>query len=515
MNSHPLQKALAATALAGVFLMAPTASHAALKMGKIQRNEIAYIVRDMDTGLVLAALNEMKPMNPASTMKLVTAYSVLATYGPHFRYVNEWKTRSPVVDGFLEGNLYWRGTGSPVFDQPDLIDMQYQLMNQGIRGIHGNLVLDRSVWGAALAGIENNVVSGFGHDNAMPYVTPPDPHSIAYKVTWLEFGIRGGSIEVATDPPLVNYRLSMRTKLGKGRSCAGANRLIRGHVRGDVVEVVGTVPRGCDGDKTFINILDNLSFIKESFLGQWKKLGGIGPDNIRVGEMPAQGLQTVARSESPELSEIVKLMNKFSNNLIARSLFLQMGANTQDALLEARSRVEATMQKTGINTGKFIVDNGSGLSRKSRITARTMADLLYQAYYAPFNREFIESLPISGVDGTMKSRLREYPQVRMKTGTLDGVRALAGYYIASSPRERNLAIVVFVNSGRKLNFLPDIDELVRDAVAKYSPKPGATPPNPNQNYNDFDATGVPMGQGARESRFSDEAPYETDANIPH
>lgn len=406
---------------------------------------LAFVVLDLKTGRILDSHNAEESFSPASTMKLVTAFSALRALGPGYRYETRLTARAAVEGGALKGNLYWKGNGNPVFDQPDLVALLGQLRDKGVGRIDGSLVLDRSVWGKATDHVSDGLSEDFGSDVNRVFMNPPDPHQIAYKLTWVNFSLAGGKAEVWTEPPLVSYpvvnRLSL-SKSGSGR-CVRVHRRLRVGFDGSRLNVSGSVPPACDGQKVYVNMLEARQFAAESFAGQWRKLGGVGPAGAREGREPP-GAQTLASVESPPLSEIVKLMNKSSNNLIARSLLLTLGQGEEDALQAGRARVRRILEANGVRFRKMFVDNGSGLSRQARVTARSMAYLLYAAYRAPFRDAFVDSLPIAGVDGTLRRRMRGYP-LRMKTGTLSGVHALAGYSLPREGAGRPLAIVAIVN----------------------------------------------------------------------
>ena len=160
-------------------------------------------------------------------------------------------------------------------------------------------------------------------------------------------------------------------------------------------------------------------------------------------------------------------MNKQSDNLVARSIFLTLGANQAgDTVENARAAVMNSFKQSGIDTQGLVIENGSGLSREERVTARTLGTMLYRAYFNDlFNEQFIDSLPIAGYDGTLRRRLRDVGGLRMKTGTLKDVRALAGFRLPESIHQTPLAIVVLINSPKSGAYLGDMDDLIRSLVA--------------------------------------------------
>jgi D-alanyl-D-alanine carboxypeptidase/D-alanyl-D-alanine-endopeptidase (penicillin-binding protein 4) len=150
--------------------------------------------------------------------------------------------------------------------------------------------------------------------------------------------------------------------------------------------------------------------------------------------------------ESRPLAEVIRDINKFSNNVMARQLFLTIGAETlkQPANIERAQRaVGDWMVSRGLDRREFVLENGAGLSRVERLTSAGLARLLVTAFNSPLMPELMSSLPIVGVDGTMRKRAGAAGFAHIKTGLLADTRAIAGYVLAASGRR--YAIVAFVN----------------------------------------------------------------------
>ena len=155
--------------------------------------------------------------------------------------------------------------------------------------------------------------------------------------------------------------------------------------------------------------------------------------------------------ESPRsLTQVIEDIQKQSNNVMARQLLLQLGAEYAPrpaTMARARKVVSGWLESQGLGFPEMLLDNGSGLSRAARISANSLARLLVHAAGGPHAETMRLSLPLAGVDGTMKNRLvGEELSARawIKTGSLDGVRAIAGYVDASSGRR--YVVVMLVNS---------------------------------------------------------------------
>ena len=204
-------------------------------------------------------------------------------------------------------------------------------------------------------------------------------------------------------------------------------------------------------------------YAEKSFVNQWRKAGGTISDGLKTAAAPA-GAAVLAGSQSKPLAEVLTEMNKHSNNLIARTVFLKLGEHSSDGLTvqAAKNTVRNELAAAGVdNVGQLVLENGSGLSRKERATARMLGQVLEKAYFSPFKQDFVNTLPIAGTDGTLKKRFRQAGlPLRLKTGTLKDVRALAGYWLGENPK----IVVVLINSSRSNGYLKDMDKMVSRIV---------------------------------------------------
>jgi D-alanyl-D-alanine carboxypeptidase/D-alanyl-D-alanine-endopeptidase (penicillin-binding protein 4) len=398
-------------------------------------------------------------MNPASTMKLVTSYAALSRLGPGYRWQTRLVSPAPIVDGVLRGDLYWVGSGDPRFDQRDLIELSAELRRRGIREIAGRLLFDRSVW----SGVGRS--DDFDGDAERAFMVAPDPQLTSFKVAWLAFYNDSLGPRVALDPALPGVNLSAKLSDGGPGACGDVRNRVAIRVAGDSISVTGKLPQGCDGARAFVNVLGPQAFSQQSFVAAWRGQGGVGPAGFGVGTAPA-GAAVLASHDSEPLLDALYYTNKYSNNTMARTLFLTLGkeeAPGSDTPAGAERAVRRTLAEAHISDEPLVLENGAGLSRRERVSARLMGQLLLAAARGPYAGEFLASLPIAGEDGTLKKRFADVgARLRMKTGTLRDVRALAGYWLA--PDGRRLAIVVIANSPRAPQLAAPIDEIVADII---------------------------------------------------
>lgn len=432
----------------------------ALDFGRMPAGSVSVYVSELGSGKVVAEHRADVPVNPASTMKLVTAFAAFGILGGDYRWRTDFKSAAPVRNHVLEGDVYWVGSGNPVFDQHDLQDAQRQMRAQGISDIGGGVVLDRRLWG------EVRNPPDFASDAGEAFMTPPDPNMLAYKVVRLQPRIDAeGSVSLLSDPPLpessLNVRLTADNESADGE-CAALQKYMRAVYKGGVLDVSGRLPSACSDKEMFVNMWTMREFVQKSFTGYWRLAGGRVSDGLKSGETP-DNARILATVYSKPLSSILTDMNKYSNNVIARSVFLKLGGErpAAEAAQAADAAVRQVLDKAGVDTAPLVLENGSGLSRTERVSARMMGQLLERAYAAPFGRAFIDTLPIAGTDGTLKKRLRQPGEkLRLKTGTLKDVRALAGYWLGDKP----MVVVVIVNSPDAALYLRDLDRMVAKLV---------------------------------------------------
>lgn len=396
------------------------------------------------------AWNSQRPMTPASTMKIVTTYAGLSILGPAFRWPTSAFVDGTVQDGVLRGNLYIEGTGDPKLVPEELTDLVNQVRAAGITRIEGDLVLDKGYF-------DPSTRDAPALDDALnaPYNVGPDPLLYAFKSLAITVQPEaGGPVAVQITPPLSQLRVinEMVAARGPCRSTAAATPALTPEPDGTLqARFSGALALACGEQLTNVAVLNHTNFFVGGFLALWQQAGGSFAGNVREAPVPVAA-RRVAVHMSPPLSDVVHDINKFSNNVMARNLYLTIGAVAfkPPATLDGANRaLRRWLRRLRIDTAGLEVDNGSGLSRNASISAETMAALLRSAQASPVAAPFIDSLPSIGVDGTMRRRLTHSPiagQGNIKTGTLSNVRSIAGYVNAANG-ERYI-VVSFINDAR-------------------------------------------------------------------
>jgi len=432
----------------------------ALKAAQIPAASVAVVVQPVDAKAPLVAHNAALAMNPASVMKLVTTYAALDLLGPAWTWKTTAWTEAAAVDGILNGNLYLKGSGDPRFAIEHLASLLRQLQVRGIRQITGDVVLDRSAFDVPA------LDPGAFDDKPMrPYNVGPDALLINFRALRFTLLPDGGRVRLLMETPSEGLRLDNRLRPGEG-GC-GSNwkdfidvRLVPENT-GNRLEFTGTYSPQCGEKMLNLSPLPADGQAGGLFRALWKELGGTLGGQVRAGSVPA-GARLIATHESPPLADAVRDINKFSNNVMARQVYLTLGNDSAPATAErARRRIGDWLNARGLRFAELEIENGSGLSRRERISADSLNRLLLDAWKNPVMPEFVSSMPIVGIDGTMKKRLNGSEatgRAHIKTGTLDGVKTAAGY--ALDAQGRRYAVTFLINHPRAQAGSPAIDALL-------------------------------------------------------
>jgi D-alanyl-D-alanine carboxypeptidase/D-alanyl-D-alanine-endopeptidase (penicillin-binding protein 4) len=424
---------------------APAPVAQALRNAGIPLSSVSIAVQDVDQNRIVLGINPKMPMNPASTMKLVTTYAGLELLGPAYRWHTEAFLSGSIKDGVLEGDLILKGGGDPDITLEAFWLMLRGLRARGLKDIHGDLVLDRSRFRTA-----EYDAGRFDGDSLRPYNVGADALLLNFKAIRFQFwpDSDAGSVRATADPPIVDVANAMR--LGEGPCGEWRERIKADFQAGPPsprAQFNGIYSQSCGEKDWHVALLSPNEYAIALFRALWRELGGTISGTVREGAVPQQA-RPFGSYESPTLSEVVRDMNKFSNNVMARQLFLTIAAEElgTPATTEAAQRaIKAWLAKKGLDFPELSIENGSGLSRTDRISARSLAALLVSAFHSPSMPELLASLPLVAVDGTMRKRLKNGAvagQAHIKTGSLSDVRAIAGYVLDRSGRRQAVAMIV-------------------------------------------------------------------------
>lgn len=419
----------------------------ALSRAAIPVSSTGIYVQEADSKRVVLSVNSDLPFNPASTMKLVTSYAALELLGPTFT----WKTQA-YLDGVqngdvLQGNLIIKGGGDPKLVLENFWRFLRQIRMRGIREIHGDVLLDRRIFEE-----QAYDAAQFDGDPAKPYNVGPDALLLNYKTLALRFMSDKATVRVLTDPVLP--RSAIAPPRLTQTECGDWQSKLQPEFDGAYIKFAGVFSTAC-GEKTWYLHpfqMSNNQYFGWVFRQLWAELGGSFTGDVKNGEVTPSA-RFIAEWESPSLAEVLRDINKYSNNVMARQLLLTLAmaastqaANTLQGAAVVKNWLARKVNKKVEDLPTLSIENGAGLSRSERISAELMGNMLAAAFQSPVMPELIASLPLVGYDGTMRKRLKNNPiagRAHIKTGSLDEVRTLAGYVLAASGKR--YVVVFFIN----------------------------------------------------------------------
>jgi D-alanyl-D-alanine carboxypeptidase/D-alanyl-D-alanine-endopeptidase (penicillin-binding protein 4) len=412
-----------------------------LAAARIPGEAAAVVVKPLDGGALSWSANEKKPMNPASTMKLVTTYSALHLLGPAFTFRTEMLSEAPVLGEALRGDLYVRGGGDPKLVIEELWLLVNRLRGFGIREIRGDVVLDKTFFEPL-----RHDPAEFDGEEGRAYNVGPDALLVNFKSIAITFVPDPVSkvARVIVVPEVAGLRVPATVPAIEG-GCGDW----RGRLQADIsdpmnIRLRGVYPIACGERAIYIGALEHTNYFAAVFRALWERQGGTWAGKVRDGVVPT-GARLIAVQDSPPLAMLIRDINKFSNNVMTQQLFLTMGASGGEPGNPARggAAIRNLLSARGLDMPELVLENGCGLSRIERISAGSMGNLLGDAWKSQWMAELIASLPISGVDGTMKARNVPTGAAHMKTGLLEDTRAVAGYVLAASGRR--YVVVAIIN----------------------------------------------------------------------
>jgi D-alanyl-D-alanine carboxypeptidase/D-alanyl-D-alanine-endopeptidase (penicillin-binding protein 4) len=434
-------RAPAAEPVAPVSPPAPVTYLSRLAAARIPAEAAAVVVRPLDGGALSFTANSARPMNPASTMKLVTTYSALHLLGPAFTFRTEVLSEAPLVGDTLRGDLYVRGGGDPKLVVEDLWLLVNRLRGFGIREIRGDVVLDKSIFEPI-----THDPAQFDGEEGRAYNVGPDALLVNFKSIAITF-VPDSVAKVArvVVVPEVAGLAAPRTVPAVEGPCGDWRSRLSADISDPMnIRFRGAYPLACGERAIYLGALEHSSYFAAVFRALWERQGGVWNGKVREAGVPAAA-RLLAAQESAPLAMLIRDINKFSNNVMTQQLFLTMGAASGEPGNPARggAAVRNLLSARGIDVPGLVLENGCGLSRIERISAASLVAVLEDAWKSQWMPELMASLPISGVDGTMKARNVPTGAAHMKTGMLEDTRAVAGYVLAASGKR--YVVVAIIN----------------------------------------------------------------------
>ena len=488
-----------------------------LKRANIPLSGVGIVVQKEDAGTPLLSRNAEQAMNPASTMKLLTTFAALEILGPAYRWKTEVYLDGKLENGVLQGNLVFKGYGDPKLTVEQFWMWLRELRLRGLREIRGDVVLDRSFF----ENIDHDPAE-FDHDPTRAYNVGPNALLLNFNALHLRLIPNATSTNALLEPDLSGYLLSNHVTTVARRPCSGGDNYTA-HLEEHSIVLEGTIPEDCGEVDDYFSLLPHGDYFYAVFSALWNEMGGTLQGGMREGRAPPDQEPFSTHLSAP-LSEVIRDINKFSNNIMARQLFLTLGtavpasahtgkANPAQQLLPVEDVIALIPDAGGLTSPvgepvmitppdtrasdglgaapplridppaasiprsiaamrqwlasehmefpELVLENGAGLSRKERISPQHLAELLQHASRSRYAAELEASLPILGMDGTMKKRFKDNEiagYAHIKTGMLEGVKSIAGYVKTHSGKQ--WVVVFLINHPNASLSQPAQDALV-------------------------------------------------------
>jgi len=470
---------LAAAPYAGADLPAPVRER--LAAASLPLDAMAVFVQRLSDGAIVLEHQASRRMAPASTLKLVTSLAALEVLGPTYRARTELRTDGEVEDGVLKGDLVLKGGGDVDLDWIAFERMLHTLRLQGIREVRGDFVLDRTSFEPARTDIG---MKPFDPWPQFRYTLVPDAALINSNLVTLDILSDGQGVRIAATPSLERVAFVPELELVEA-SCEGweeesvQTTVQEGRDGWIRVRLQGRFPAKC-ASSTAINVIERTKYADRLFRAVWKRLGGTYRGKTRDGrELPNS--RTLAEHRSRPLAEVLRDVNKHSDNPNARILYLALGAASRNAsgttAQRAEREVKSWLAAKGIDSEGLVLENGSGLSRIERVRCVQLAAVLKAGLASPWAPEFLASIPIVALEGGMRKRLAEaaaWKTSRIKTGTLRDVSAIAGY-VSDDAGERYIVVAMINHEPSERDVRRRILDTLLEWVANAKGRAGTRP----------------------------------------
>jgi D-alanyl-D-alanine carboxypeptidase/D-alanyl-D-alanine-endopeptidase (penicillin-binding protein 4) len=422
----------------------PANVQAALNKRNVPHDTLSVFAQDVDSGEVVLSWLEDTPRNPGSTIKLLTTLAALDILGPTYEWQTNVYALGEIDDGRLEGDLLIEGRGDPFLVTERVWQLLRRLRQAGIRDISGKLLLDDRFFD-----VSQHDPAAFDRQPLRAYNVAPNALMMNFKMIrfWFEPEPGTRKVRVWLDPAIENLAIDNRLRLVAG-PCRGYQRgiTILANEAMDGISLSGRFPDGCKAYRMDRTALSHNAYVYGLVESLWRESGGrldggwaraAAPDNV----------EPLLEFRSLPLADVITRVNKHSNNVMARHLLYTLSAERLgEPGTEAGGRqvIDEWLQRNGLELSSMALDNGAGLSREARMAARDFGALLHFAWQLPTMPEFVASMSLSGLDGTLSRRYKGSPitgNAHLKTGSLDHVTAIAGYLQARSGRRFSVVML--------------------------------------------------------------------------
>jgi D-alanyl-D-alanine carboxypeptidase/D-alanyl-D-alanine-endopeptidase (penicillin-binding protein 4) len=426
----------------------PTDVAQALLLAGIPEQHVGVVVQEIGALEPLLAHAAEQSFNPASVMKLLTTLAALDSLGPAHTFKTRVYLDGPLIDGILHGNLIFQGGGDPSLTLERFWLLLRELRQRGVREIRGDVLLDTQYYQ-----IDAIDPGAFDQAPLRPYNAQPNALLVNFNLLNLRLSAARNEVVARIEPAPEAAMLSLVNQLQVAEAPCNGWRASLTPTKLDASLVLsGVYPSTCGEQTLPLNLLNPDATFAVLFNELWPALGGELVGQVRPGSIDVATLEAPPRLmlefESQPLALLVRDINKHSNNVMAKMLFLNLGATRFAAPATWQKGARAILDwanERAIEMPELVLENGSGLSRSERISPNSLARLLRYAATRPAYYEFAASLPALGLEGTQKSRMNGSAAAGaawLKSGSLNGARNLAGYVLGPNGSRRILIMLI-------------------------------------------------------------------------
>ena len=427
------------------------------KLG-IPATAVSLYAKNLSTDKLLFEFNSNRKKNPASVMKLVTTLGALEILGPAYRWKTEVYVNGKISGTTLEGDLIIKGYGDPNLNLESFWVLLNKIQSKGVKNITGNVILDRSFFK-----LRYHDPSNFDGRPHRPYNLGPDALMINFRAVQINFvpNKNKRKIDIYSVPHFDEIKFVNNLKF-TNKPCW--NWPDSPKIQNKQIIFSGTFSSKCGEKQRFYSILTSDQYAELLFNQIWRNLGGSLTGQILPGLKKKSDTLLLKHSSKP-LTEILTKTNKFSNNAMARQVFLTLGSKQKKSAItasDAEQEIKYWLETIGVPKSDVTIDNGSGLSRTSRISVKNIAKILERAWQSPLMPEFVSSLPLLATDGTLRKRMINSHLVGMghlKTGYIKNVRTIAGFL--RNKNNQTVMLVFFINHPEAKKSWPAHEELLK------------------------------------------------------
>jgi serine-type D-Ala-D-Ala carboxypeptidase/endopeptidase (penicillin-binding protein 4) len=468
---HPLNRAVAVLGLALAPLFASAAAlspevQQALQRERIPLEAVSVLVQEAGTATTRVSHKATQPMNPASVAKLLTTYAALDELGPAYTWKTPVWLAGAIKNGVLEGHLHLQGRGDPKLTIERVWLALQRIRAMGVNEIRGDIVIDQSAFAVpetSTAEFDNEPLRPY---NARSQALLANLSAVIY--TFTPDVARGVAI-VSAEPQLDGMQVDATVPLASG-PCGDWRGALKAAL-GDPLQMrfAGSYPASCGERFWALAHSDARQYTARLLTTLWRSGGGKLAGTVREGAAPADAAPTFELT-SPPLADVVRDINKYSNNVMAQQVLLTLGllknGGTRATPDDAREALKKWLrERLGESLDGVVIDNGSGLSRETRVSAALLARVLQRAWSSAVMPELMASLPVTGLDGTLRrtrGNAATTGRAHLKTGSLRDVQALAGYVLGASGKR--YVLVAMINHPNAGAARPALDALVQWAI---------------------------------------------------